>query len=151
MSPRLKVCPYYVPAYGCRLEKSAGLPRWREGSSFYWDPLPLPSVHPSLPPRPPAPPSGAESTVSPILMYLLWPTRCPLAFHSVLPVLPPFISHYEAQLLGIRRERGDCPEDPLVPLSLAAARARARARRVRAPAHRLRDEPGQDRVTGFPK
>ncbi|EZA55047.1 hypothetical protein X777_04512, partial [Ooceraea biroi] len=69
----------------------------------------------------PAPPSDAESTVSPILMYLLYPSL-PVGFSFGLPVLPPFISHYETQLLGIRPEqRLPRDPDPLVPLSLAAA------------------------------
>lgn len=84
MSPRLKVCPYYARrrVEGARKERT---PKVAGGIQFL-----------------PAPPSGAESTVSPILMYLLHPSL-PVGFSFGLPVLPPFISHYESQLLGIQR------------------------------------------------
>lgn len=85
MSPRLKVCPYYARR---RVEGSKGAdPKVAGGIQFL-----------------PAPPSGAESTVSPILMYLLHPSL-PVGFSFGLPVLPPFISHYESQLLGIQQAR----------------------------------------------
>jgi hypothetical protein len=96
----------------------------------------------------PAPPSGAESTVSPILMYLLSGCRgCPLAFHSawcrsclhLYRITRP--SSLESAVSWAETARRPRPTGPLV------SRAWPRC----APAHRLRDEPGQDRGHRFPK
>lgn len=120
MSSRLKVCPYYARCRGSKRARGSGV---AGGIQFL-----------------PAPPSGAESTVSPILMYLLYPSLARWLF--IRPVLPPFISHYETQLLGIHRvERLPRDPDPLVPLSHSQSNA----------AYRLQDEPGQDWGHQFPE
>lgn len=101
----------------------------------------------------PAPPSGAESTVSPILMYLLHPS--PLAFHSACRSCLHLYRITRASSLessgrkrdgeseGEGREEGGRPEtqtqwSPCLPTVALL--------------HRPRDEPGQDRGQPcFPK
>lgn len=61
-------------------------PEWREGFSFYRPPR-----------RARSQPSARDLDVSP-------PPE-PTRWLFIRPVLPPFISHYETQLLGIRREK----------------------------------------------
>jgi len=119
-----------MPGVRWRLEKSARAPELAGGIQFL-----------------PAPPSGAESTVSPILMYLLYGRGCPLAFHSawcrsclhLYRITRP--SSLESAVSRAKTARRPRPTGPLV------SRAWPRC----APAHRLRDEPGQDRGHRFPK
>lgn len=64
----------------------------------------------------------------------------PARWLFIRPVLPPFISHYEPQLLGIHRVETAQRPRPTGPLVSRGT-----------PAHRLRDEPGQDRGHQFLK
>ena len=87
----------------------------------------LPSPRPPFQPPGPRTCRAQESTVSPILMYLLPVEVARFAFHSAGPG-PPFISHYEtSSSLGGNPLRPR-PADPLVPLRLGHCTRFHRAR-----------------------
>lgn len=88
---------------GTRVEARKDRAEWREGSSFY-----CPGQS-SASPSPYTCVSCTESTVSPILMYLLAQAA---RWLFIGPVLPPFISHYETSSLEFFEE----DPDPLVSL-----------------------------------
>jgi len=96
LSSRLKVCPYYARAIEARKEQPS--PESSGRGIQFLPPSALPLPHP-----PPSP--DTESTVSPILMYLLHPS--PLAFHSAGPA-SIYIALRDPAPWNPPRE--DCPE-----------------------------------------